>query len=457
MNQSEFYLIHQDFLNRNQRQILHLILEGRSNQEIVKIRGNTDPSGISTHVRNIAKAFNIQDDYRAHLIILFIRYKPKLVCDQLKEKYGYSPKSYDYKVRDYYQLGGTLSPDCKSYVQREADTQLLELLRQGEYCLVFNPRQTGKSSLKIRTINKLKSDITKCVSVDITLLGGSEAQEARTKGFVAEIFNELDLNIDINSWWQKYQHLTLMQRLDQAMSIVLDTVKDNIVIFIDEIDSIPNADDFFAFIRACDNQRAKKTQYSRLTFCLLGTASPQELMQNKQRTPFNIGREIKLTGFNLIQAEESLLSGLSRTIDYPEIVLEQILYWTKGQPFLTQKLCQLVVKNATNQQIDVNEIVDNYIINNWQQQDSPQHLLTICDRILENPHKKRMLDLYRRILTNPNNNLGNIAGGDCAAVQLILSGLVIARDQHLQVYNPIYREIFNSEWLDFHSSQLSVA
>lgn len=451
MNQEKFNRIYQNHLNPKQKQVLKLVLEGQKNKEITLIMGNTDPGNICHHVRNIAQAFNIQDDYRYYLIELFIKYRPDLVCDELKEKYGYMPKFNHYKVSDYYQLGGTLALDDKSYVTREADTKILEYLTKGEYCLVLNPRQTGKSSLKIRTINKLQNDKNKCVSIDITLLGGTETQEARTKGFVAEIFKELKLKIDTNSWWQKYQHLTLMQRLDQAMSIILDTVPDNIIIFIDEIDSIPNADDFFAFIRACDNQRAKRPQYNRLTFCLLGTASPQELMQNKQRTPFNIGKKINLTGFNLSQTKESLLSGLSKKIEHPEIILEQILEWTKGQPFLTQKLCQLVIENTNNGQVDVDQLVRNHIINNWHQQDSPQHLSTICDRLLQNPLRQEMLDLYRQILTNPNNNLGNIVGGGYAAVQLLLSGLVIAREQHLQVYNPIYREIFNSQWLNFYN------
>lgn len=76
--------------------------------------------------------------------------------------------------------------------------------------------------------------------------------------------------------------------------ILLESVPQQIVIFIDEIDSVLslpfNLDDFFALIRECYNQRADRPAYKRLTFALIGVATPSDLIQDKRRTPFNIGR-----------------------------------------------------------------------------------------------------------------------------------------------------------------------
>jgi hypothetical protein len=59
-------------------------------------------------------------------------------------------------------------------------------------------------------------------------------------------------------------------------------MSENIVIFIDEIDSVLGLnfpiDDFFAAIRACYNKRAQNPEYKRLTFVLLGVATPTELI-----------------------------------------------------------------------------------------------------------------------------------------------------------------------------------
>jgi hypothetical protein len=74
-----------------------------------------------------------------------------------------------------------------------------------------------------------------------------------------------------------------------------------LVIFLDEIDvvqSLPfSADEFFAGIRECYTRRAQEPALERLTFCLLGVASPTDLIQDTRITPFNIGRRIELTDF----------------------------------------------------------------------------------------------------------------------------------------------------------------
>lgn len=56
----------------------------------------------------------------------------------------------------FYKVGGTLPTNSPSYVIRTADTELFNLLKQGEYCYVFNSRQMGKSSIKDQTQHKLK-------------------------------------------------------------------------------------------------------------------------------------------------------------------------------------------------------------------------------------------------------------------------------------------------------------
>jgi hypothetical protein len=158
---------------------------------------------------------------------------------------------------------------------------------------------------------------------------------------------ELYDHFDLESWWIERSLLSYVQRLSIFIEkILLPSIPQNIIIFIDEIDSILslnfNSDDFFAVIRDCYNKRADRPDYRRLAFALIGVATPSDLMADKRRTPFNIGQAIELTGFKLKEAQPLAL-GLAKKASNSQALLKAILDWTGGQPFLTQKVCQLVL------------------------------------------------------------------------------------------------------------------
>jgi len=349
----------------------------------------------------------------------------------------------------YYKIGGSLKYNHPTYVVRKADEELFNYLETGEYCFVLNSRQMGKSSLRIKIGKKLQAAGIKCANIDLTLIGSNSSQNAWYKGIASQFLSSFELEkIDLNSWWENQTTLTEVQCLNKLIeTILLEEFNHKIVIFLDEIDTllkIPFKDDFFAFIRACYNQRAEKPKYNRLSFCLLGVATPADLIQDKQRTPFNIGHSIQLTGFTLEEAKKALLPGLENHVKEPENILKQILYWTGGQPFLTQKVCSIIVEKASNESLDVDKAIHQYIIANWENQDEPEHLRTIRDRLLNNEQKAlRLLGLYQQVIT------GEIkADGSNEQTELRLSGLVVKKDNYLQVYNPIYAAIFNQQWIE---------
>ncbi len=402
-----------------------------------------------------------------------------------------------------YQVGGSLHSDDPTYVIRQADEKLYTSLKAGDFCYVLNCRQMGKSSLLQRTSYRLKQEGYNCVYLDMTRLGSEDTTpEQWYKGVTISLFHSLNLGEKINfkEWWKTQSGISLVQKLHQFVEeLLLPNIKTSfendkktrgIIIFIDEIDSLLSlnfpVNDFFAWIRHCYNQQASDQNFQHLGFALFGVASPSDLIADKRRTPFNIGTAIELQGFKLHEATP-LLKGLEEIISQPQAVLREIIHWTGGQPFLTQKICQIVAQTALKtaygtisllpgtEEFWVEQLVRSQIIEHWETKDEPEHLRTIRDRLLFYEHRAgRLLGLYQRVLQAEEEEDALTRGRSDAGTsnslrprvshsprplpliptddsleqtELLLSGLVEKHNGYLKIKNPIYRHVFNAQWV----------
>ena len=122
--------------------------------------------------------------------------------------------------------------------------------------------------------------------------------------------------------------------------------------------------EFLGFIRSCYNRRAedKNSDYHRLVFVFFGAVTPGDLIRDIRQTPFNIGYGIELTELSFLETKKKLIQGLEEFVEKPDIVLKKVFDWTGGQPFLTQKSCQIIVDYADTTQVDVDSLLEKNIV-----------------------------------------------------------------------------------------------
>jgi hypothetical protein len=383
-----------------------------------------------------------------------------------------------------YQVGGSLGWDAPSYVVRQADLDFLQALRDGELCYVFNARQMGKSSLRVRAMRELQLQGVRCGVIDATLLGSQlTTPEQWYASFACSVAQSFELDVHVPKWWREHDALSVIARLTAFFEFFLEQVSEPVVIFLDEIDhtlGLPFAlDDFFVFLRAIYDRRSSNPTFQRLTWALLGVTTPYDLMNDPQASGFNLGRAIGLTGFKEHEVFP-LAQGLVDYVPQPMNVLREILRWTNGQPFLTQKLCTLAAK-ASESSIQgklllppgtegywVDQLVQSHLLQDWEVKDNPEHLRTIRDRLVQSPRSPSLLKLYasmldsqkpfgmREMLDEPNGGNPALSDLNGLTLEFVLTGLVERTHQGLVVKNRLYQEIFSAEWLQQQQALIEV-
>ncbi|MEO0804103.1 MAG: CHASE2 domain-containing protein [Cyanobacteria bacterium J06642_2] len=357
-------------------------------------------------------------------------------------------------IPNQFQPGGSLPADAPTYVVRQADRQLFAAIASGHFCTVLNSRQMGKSSLRVRAMRQLEECGVECAEIELSGIGSQEINAQQWYGgIIQELISGFDLELNRRQWMNKHQDLSPVQQLKIFIeTVLLQQVRGQIAIFIDEVDSVLSLDfkisEFFGLIRHFYDKRSTDANYQRLTFTLLGVATPSELMERNHAVPFNVGQAIELKGFQADECEP-LARGLMGKAECPQAVIEAILRWTNGQPFLTQKLCWLVVRECNfirkgREKRVIESLVDNHILEDWESQDEPEHLRTIRDRLLrDTPSRTNILELYQKVARS-----GSIpASRSQDQMQLRLSGVVAQERGHIRPKNRIYQFVFTPRWV----------
>lgn len=354
---------------------------------------------------------------------------------------------------EVYITGGTIPPGSL-YVKRDADDELLMLCRMRAFVYILSTRQVGKSSLMTNVASVLADEGVRSVIIDLSELGVEEVTADQWyTGLLNELRAQLALKVDVKAWWNGHAHLPYGQRLTLFLNeILLTQVADPVVIFVDEIDttrSLVFTDDFYSAVRSVYNARARVPKFQRLSFVLVGVATPTDLIRDPKRTPFNIGQRVELTDFTFEEALP-LTSGLGIAPDDAKHVLRHVLNWTNGHPYLTLRLLHDIAEKTHEGKTDWPEQdIDGLVEGAFFGNEGDNNLSFVRDMLtIHAPDLEGVLTTYRDIYLQrkpvPDEEHSVITS------HLKLSGVVRRENGLLQVRNRIYRKAFDEAWIRTH-------
>lgn len=351
-----------------------------------------------------------------------------------------------------FTTSGTVQAQDGIYLTRQADEELFQLCCQGEYAYILTSRQMGKSSLMVATAKRLQIEAkVQTAIVDLQRLGTQTTTSDRWYyGLLTELARKLHLLSRLMTWWEDNARLSEAQRLVQFLEDeVLPQISGRLVVFVDEIDStlsLKFTDDFFIALRYCFTTRAENPDFEKLSFVLIGVATPSELIADEKRTPFNIGKLVELKDFTTSEAMP-LATGLGLPDAEAQQVLQWILNWTNGHPYLTQRVCEAVVQRHQPawSEAAINNLIGELFLGKQRERDNNlqfvQSMLT-----------RRAPDIYQVLTTYKDVLLKKrlISDKDLSDINshLKLSGVVDGKEGYLKPKNLIYEKVFDRKWID---------
>ena len=300
----------------------------------------------------------------------------------------------------------------------------------------------------VRTAQRLRGEGVDVAVLDLTAIGQNLTAEQWYDGLLGHLGRQHRLEDELKDFWQTHERLAPLQRFMRAVrEVVLPRCKGQLVIFVDEIDAVHSlpfsTDEFFAAIRECYNRRSEDAELSRLTFCLLGVATPSDLIRDAhhavQHRPAD--RAVRLRRGGAVP----LARGLGRDERLADRLLKRVLYWTGGHPYLTQRLCLTVAQDATvTGPAGVDRVCEDLFLSH-RARERDDNLLFVRERILRSEvDRAGLLDLYhqvrrgRRVRDDETSPLAGV---------LRLSGVARVVEGYLWVRNRIYYRVFDREWV----------
>ena len=152
------------------------------------------------------------------------------------------------------------------------------------------------------------------------------------------------------------------------------------------------------------------------------------------------------------------LFGIETKASLPYQVIQEVRTWTGNQPFLSQKIYQIIrngdlfIAEGQEAQI-IGELVQTHIIDDWKNKSTAQYLQDLGAHLTKN--KKcfplDLLKVYKKIWLRGE----LLADNSLEQAELLNIGLIKQENNKVVVANRIYRSVFNQSWIEEQLAQIA--
>ncbi len=249
---------------------------------------------------------------------------------------------------------GQIDTELHYYAPRTAliDTAYTQLLGEnfekgGHYITVWAPRQTGKSTVMLETVKRLrKLEIADVIIMTMQSAKSIHTAEEMLQHFVKELQYRLEDKLPFIHSWNAFPDLFTSEHLSKPLILIIDEFdaldEQFINTFANEFRKI-----YTDRLNETDKKSGEKT-YLLHGLALIGVRSVLGI-ENVSGSPFNVQRSLHIPNLTFEEVE-GMFKWYERESGQPvkQEVIERLYYETNGQPGLTCWLGELLTEGFEN-------------------------------------------------------------------------------------------------------------
>lgn len=327
---------------------------------------------------------------------------------------------------------GSVPLDSPFYVKRppiESDCYK-EILRPGSLIRIRGPKQMGKTSLLNRVLAYAAQQNYQVVRMNLRKAEKTVFTNLNRflRWFCLNVSRQLHLEPKLDDYWDE-EIGSKVSCTGYFQSYLLEQLKANLVIELDEIDAIFNypdiAEDFLALLREWHEEAMIEESWRKLRL-IIAHSTEAYISLNIHQSPFNVGLPLKLPPFNQQQVETlAQIHNLTWTV----VETQQLMAMIGGHPYLIR----LALYHLARQEVTLQQLL----------QDAPTHAGIYTDhlrRCLGNLKQQPELASALKQVINPQ---APVQLESVAVYHLDSMGLVHLKGNQVTPSCEVYRQYFS--------------
>jgi hypothetical protein len=329
---------------------------------------------------------------------------------------------------------GALMPDYPYYVQRQADRLALVAMRDNKLVYTIAPRQMGKTSLLKRLALYSEEQGWTCCHIDLATF--SNLEPPKWFQHLGERIGRACGKDTISSPLQDQQDFRTFLLYEIGLKQSHQPV--SLFMFFDEVEGLLEFDFSDEFLMTLRELYQQRDSYSgnKLLIAFAGSVDPDTLVKNPDISPFNIAEKIDLDDFSEVESL-TLTSNLTKLqLRVAGEIHQHIYSWTSGQPYLTQRICEIIAGWAEGHEITeiTTDSVDRAVAVLLSPRTRDKNVKHVMNKIAS--LQSFAASMWRRLLASE-----PVCSTEAGFYALYLTGAVVeAPDERVKIRNRIYQQ-----------------